>query len=79
MYSPIGRTREQPLAAPKASDPVEIDLIKDLWKYALLIMSVRPQGEITTTALIEEMSNYVKLSDQQMAANESRKDSKFSQ
>ena len=70
---------EQPLATPKASDPVEIDLRKDLWKYALLIMSVRPGGEITTSDLIEAMPNYVKLSDDHMATNVSRKDSKFSQ
>ncbi|WP_206335854.1 DNA damage-inducible protein D [Rhizorhabdus phycosphaerae] len=70
---------EQPLAAPKAADPVEIDLSKDLWKYALLIMSVRPNGEITTSDLIDAMPGYVKLSDDHMATNESRKDSKFSQ
>lgn len=70
---------EQPLAAPKASDPVEIDLSKDLWKYALLIMSVRPNGEITTTDLIDAIPSYVKLSEDHLATNESRKDSKFSQ
>ena len=70
---------EQPLAAPKAADPVEIDLSKDLWKYALLIMSVRPNGEITTSELIDAMPSYVKLSDDHIATNESRKDSKFSQ
>ncbi|WP_035372334.1 DNA damage-inducible protein D [Acetobacter okinawensis] len=69
---------EQPLAAPKA-DAVEIDLSKDLWKYALLIMSVRPNGEITTSNLIDTIPDYVKLSDDHMAPNESRKDSKFSQ
>lgn len=70
---------EQPLAAPKAADPVEIDLSKDLWKYALLIMSVRPNGEISTSALIEAIPGYVKLSNDQLTTNESRKDSKFSQ
>jgi hypothetical protein len=70
---------EQPLAAPKASDPVEIDLSKDLWKYALLIMSVQPNGEISTSALIEAIPDYVNLSDDHLATNESRKDSKFSQ
>lgn len=76
---PAQQRIEQPLAAPKATDPVEIDLTKDLWKYALLIMSVRSDGEITTTGLIDEMPNYVRLSDDHMAVNESRKDSKFSQ
>lgn len=70
---------EQPLAAPKAVDPVEIDLKKDLWKYALLIMSVRPNGEISTSDLIDALPGYVKLSDDYMTANASRKDSKFSQ
>lgn len=70
---------EQPLANPKASDPVEIDLKADLWKYALLIMSVRPDGEITTSELIDQIPQYVKLSDDDLAENASRKDSKFSQ
>ena len=70
---------EPPLAAPKSSDAVEIDLRKDLWKYALLIMSVQPNGEITTKGLIEAMPEYVKLSADHLATNESRKDSKFSQ
>lgn len=70
---------EAPLASPKASDALEIDLRKDLWKYALLIMSVAPEGEISTTDMIAEMPGYVHLSDEHLAANESRKDSKFSQ
>lgn len=70
---------EQPLSEPKASEPVEIDLRSDLWKYALLIMSVRPAGEISTSDMIAEMPNYVHLSDEHVVANASRKDSKFSQ
>jgi len=57
----------------------EIDLKSDLWKYALLIMAVRPEGEISTSDLIEEMPQYVRLSDEHTAENASRKDSKFSQ
>jgi hypothetical protein len=74
-----------PVAAPAPSvpktapAPVCIDLRRDLWKYALLIMSVRPGGEISTSDLIDEMPKYVALSDEHTAANESRKDSKFSQ
>lgn len=64
---------------PKASDPVEINLREDLWKYALLIISVRPNGEISTADLIAEMPSYIHLSDDHTAANASRKDSKFSQ
>jgi hypothetical protein len=70
---------EQPLAAPKASDPVEISLTKDLWKYALLIMSVNSDSEITTTELIARIPQYIKLSDGDLVGNESRKDSKYSQ
>ena len=63
----------------KLTDPVEIDLRADLWKYALLIMSVRPESEISTADLIAELPSYVHLSDEHAAANASRKDSKFSQ
>lgn len=61
------------------ADPVEIDLRQDLWKYALLIASVRPNGEISTAELIAEMPSYIHLSDEHTTANASRKDSKFSQ
>lgn len=70
---------EQPLAAPKANEPVEISLSKDLWKYALLIMSVSSESEITTTELIARIPEYIKLSDTDLAGNASRKDAKYSQ
>ena len=73
------RRIEAPLEGPRASEPVEIDLRADLWKYALLIMSVRPEGEISTSDTIAEMPNYVHLSEDHAAPNASRKDSKFSQ
>ena len=76
---PAQKRIEAPLAGPKASDPVEIDLRADLWKYALLIMSVRPEGEICTSDMIAEMPAYVHLSEEHTAANASRKDSKFTQ
>ncbi len=63
----------------KAAPPVAIDLRADLWKYALLIMSVRADGEISTSDMIAEMPAYVHLSDEHVTANASRKDSKFSQ
>ena len=80
--------KQRALAAPKpepakagraTSQPVEIDLRADLWKYALLIMSVRPEGRISTADMIAQMPDYVSLSDEHVAANASRKDSKFSQ
>ncbi|WP_211371477.1 DNA damage-inducible protein D [Altericroceibacterium indicum] len=70
---------EQPLNEPKATVPVEIDLTKDLWKYALLVLSVQPEGEMKTSAMIEALPDYIALPDEHLAANESRKDSKFSQ
>lgn len=76
---PAQKRIEEPLARPKATDPVEIDLRADLWKYALLIMSVRPDGEISTSDMITEMPGYVHLSEEHAATNASRKDSKFSQ
>jgi hypothetical protein len=76
---PAQQRIEQPLAGPKVSDPVEIDLRADLWKYALLIMSVRVDGEISTSDMIAELPGYVSLSDEHTTANASRKDSKFSQ
>lgn len=64
---------------PSVPQPVEIDLRADLWKYALLIMSVRDEGKIATSDMIAEMPSYVHLSEEHVAANASRKDSKFSQ
>jgi len=68
-----------PATAPSKPLPVCIDLRADLWKYALLIMSVKPGGAIKTTELVSEMPKYVELSAEHVAANESRRDSKFSQ
>lgn len=69
----------QPLAGPAPAAPIEIDLRHDLWKYALLIMSVAPGGEISTSELIDRVPEFIRLSDDHKAANASRKDSKFSQ
>lgn len=57
----------------------EVDLRKDLWKYALLIMVQRPNMEISTTDLIAELPNYIRIPDGAGANNSSRGDSKFSQ
>ncbi len=70
---------EQPLSAPSKAEPMEIDLRKDLWKYALLVMSVQPNGQIKTSALIDALPDYIALSEQHLKVNGSRKDSKFSQ
>lgn len=70
---------EQPLSAPSEAMPIEIDLTRDLWKYALLVLSVQSDGEMKTSAMIEALPDYIALSDEHLAMNESRKDSKFSQ
>ncbi len=57
----------------------EVDLRKDLWKYALLIMIQHPNMEISTTDLISELPNYICIPDGAEANNSSRDDSKFSQ
>lgn len=74
------------IEAPALDQPIEsgrqviaIDLNADLWKYALLIMSVQPGQQISTAALIAELPAYIHVSEDQAAPNSSRKDSKFSQ
>lgn len=57
----------------------EVDLRNDLWKYVLLIMIQRPNMEISTTDLIAELPNYIRIPDSAEAKNSSRGDSKFSQ
>lgn len=70
---------KQPLTTSQEIQLVEIDLAKDLWKYALLIMSIQPNGEVTTAALIDKLPKYITLSDKYLTTNKSRRDSKFSQ
>ena len=70
---------EQPLNAPSAAAPVEIELSKDLWKYALLVMSISSGGLIKTPALIAALPEYIALGDEHLTANDSRADSTFSQ
>ncbi|MGB0798070.1 MAG: DNA damage-inducible protein D [Planktomarina sp.] len=57
----------------------EVDLRHDLWKYTLLIMVQRPNMEISTSDLIAELPNYIRIPDGAEANNSSRGDSKFSQ
>lgn len=70
---------EQPLNEPSKAEPVEINLTKDLWKYTLLVLSVQPDGEMKTSEMIAALPDYIALSEEHLAANESRNDSKFSQ
>jgi hypothetical protein len=58
---------------------IEIDLRKELWKYALLVIVQQPNMEMSTTDLIAKLPKYITVSDEAVAENMSRKDSKFSQ
>ncbi|MDB4020507.1 DNA damage-inducible protein D [Planktomarina temperata] len=78
----------EPEPSPRQDDSViddevfdlqEVDLRKDLWKYALLIMVQRPNMEISTSDLIAELPNYIRIPDGAETNNSSRGDSKFSQ
>lgn len=67
------------LDKPAAAPIVSIDLRNDLWKYTLLIMSTQPGQQITTTALIAELPNFIHIDDDKAEPTSSRKDSRFSQ
>ena len=56
-----------------------VDLRKDLWKFALLVMALRPDGVILTTDLIAELPNYIHVPDGTHEMLSGRNDSKFSQ
>jgi hypothetical protein len=56
-----------------------IDLRKDLWKYALLVMAQQPGMEIQTSKLIAELPNYIVIPDAQKNLNPSRGETKFDQ
>ena len=45
----------------------------DLWKYALLVLSVQSDGEKKTSAMIGALPDYIALSDEHLAVNENRK------
>ena len=59
-----GWTRRQSKSEPPAIEQLEaeapeIDLRRDLWKYALWVMVQRPNMEISTTDLINELPNCI--------------------
>jgi hypothetical protein len=72
-----------PSPAISEGDPREdshpINLRTDLWKYALLVMATKPDGAITTSELIAELPNYIRLPNDSQEVLTGRKDSKFSQ
>ena len=60
-------------------DRKPIDIQNDLWKFALLVMATRTNGEIKTSELIAELPNYICVPDNSQEALSGRKDNKFSQ
>ena len=56
-----------------------VDFPKELWKFALLIMAVRTDGQISTTELIAELPKYIRIPDSSVEILSSRSDNRFSQ
>jgi hypothetical protein len=56
-----------------------IDLRKELWKFALLVMALRSDGFISTTELIAELPKYIHVPDGSQENLSGRNDNKFSQ
>lgn len=57
----------------------EVDINKDLWKYALLIMAKNENGIISTKNLIAELPNYITIPEESKDTLKGRNDNKFSQ
>lgn len=56
-----------------------VDIKTEIWKYALLVMATKENGEISTSNLIEELQDYIKVPVESQEMLSGRKDSKFSQ
>ena len=74
-----------PLIAPsdhhglQKDDLRPINLRLDLWKYALLVMATKLSGAISTSELIDELPDYIRVPDGSQEVLAGRKDTKFSQ
>lgn len=78
----MGKTTALPDGAPLPlveEQPREVNLRLDLWKYALLVMATRDNGQISTKDLIEELPKYIRVPDGDQDILAGRKDSKFFQ
>ena len=62
-----------------AEDRRPVNLREDLWKFALLIMALRADGEINTADLISELPNYIHVPEGSQEVLSGRTDNKFSQ
>lgn len=70
---------EPTTAAEPNEDRKPISLREDLWKFALLVMATKPDGEITTSDLIAELPNYIVVPNESQEALAGRGDNRFSQ
>ena len=68
-----------PVVETAPDDRHPVNLRTDLWKFALLVMATRPNGEISTSDLIAELPNYIHVPDDSQAGLSGRNDNKFSQ
>ena len=68
-----------PSKSVQEEDDLPINLRTDLWKFALLVMATKPDGVISTSELIAELPNYIRVPDDSQEVLVGRKDSKFSQ
>jgi DNA-directed RNA polymerase subunit N (RpoN/RPB10) len=64
---------------PTVEDRHPVNLTKDLWKFALLIMALRPDGMISTSDLIRELPKYIQIPEASQTALTGRTDNKFTQ
>ena len=62
-----------------AEDRRPVNLREDLWKFALLIMALRADGEINTADLISELPNYIHVPEGSQEVLSGRTDNRFSQ
>lgn len=58
---------------------VAIDISRDLWKYALLVMASKPAGIMMTTDLIKELPQYIEAPVNATNTSAMRKESRFPQ
>lgn len=74
------KTKKIATAKPKAiTECKEVNVNKDLWKYALLIMAKYEDGVISTKDLIAELPNYITIPEESKDILKGRNDDKFSQ
>jgi hypothetical protein len=81
IQSDISSSDQTPIV-PEINEPEEIhsvNLRTDLWKFALLVMATKLDGAISTSELIAELPNYIRVPDNSQEVLIGRKDSKFSQ